>query len=378
MFTGIRRRRLPHHRRPRNRRGFVAVELFCALLTGFFLWLLIYQWRRKSIARWRRVAGDHLCTAASTRGRQARWVFFVFFLLALLSNGYNAVSQPGFALGSQFGLAVTFALVLLLGIPTTANIALEVHRRGVFCSKVGDRVSATRRHFVPWNQIAACQWVPKSYGVGSRFDDTFNRLTIAQEAVSPETKAAVTAAVGQFVPVYDHDGALVAEPDEDHRKARWIPWRDLDRPRFQFDLQTLMLLVVVIASAASLCDVHLRSPHYRAISRLEAFDPQIDYVRDDVWWLDFSACAKKPTDDDLVYLEPLTELTMLDLSGAPITDAGLEHLKGLKNLRYLTLANTGVTSQGMKDLQRALPDVSIGAIRYPPPQTIVAPLAKGK
>ncbi len=99
--------------------------------------------------------------------------------------------------------------------------------------------------------------------------------------------------------------------------------------------------------------------------------------------LDFSKCSKKPTDADLAWLEPLEDLSSLDVSGAPITDAGLTHLKGLKRLdslmlygcpvtdagmahleglqdmRWLFLTNTLVTSQGVADLLRALPNAEI-------------------
>ena len=359
------------------------MELLCALLTGFFLWLLVYQWRRKSITRWRHLAGGHLCTAESTRPRRVRWAFFAYFSFMLLGHVASAVFwHTRSNLESQFGVAGVFTLVLLLGIPVTRNIALEVREHGVFCGKVGDRVSTRRLHFVPWNLIAACQWVPKSFGVISRFDNVLNRLTIAQEAVPLEEKTAVTAALGQFVPVYDHDGVLLAEPDAEHRVARWIHWRDLDRPPFQFDLQTMLLLVVVVACAASLAGIRYRSPEHQAVMKLEAFDPKIDYYgRDDIYELDFSSCANKPTDDNLVYLEPLSELAILDLSGAPITDAGLAHLKGLKNLRHLNLTNTGVTDRGMADLRRALPDANIGKqVLWVPPNLV--PLAptppKGK
>lgn len=56
--------------------------------------------------------------------------------------------------------------------------------------------------------------MPKSFGVVSNFNSAFNRLTVAQSGVWPERKAAVTAAVGRFVPVYDYHGALLAKPGE--------------------------------------------------------------------------------------------------------------------------------------------------------------------
>jgi hypothetical protein len=121
-----------------------------------------------------------------------------------------------------------------------------------------------------------------------------------------------------------------------------------------------LLLAVVLACFAGMFGLYYSSPHYRAIAKLEAFGPRIHFFKDDVWSLDFSSCTTKPTDDDLVNLEPIKELVDLDLSGCPITDAGLEHLKGLEKLHIVNLADSGVTSKGMEDLRRALPKASIG------------------
>jgi hypothetical protein len=356
------------------------MELLCALLTGFFLWLLVYQWRRKSIARWRQVAGELLCAAGSTRPR--RWTFFVCLSLALAGHTCNAISRGHPTLGSQFGLAGLFAVVLLLGIPATRNVTIEVRQRGVFYSRTGDRILPGRLHFVPWNQITVCHWVRKGYGTVSKFDSTFGRLRIAQDTIPPEQKPGVTAAIGQFVPIYDYDSAPLTKPDETRRENNLNSWRELDPPRFQFDLQTLLLLVIVVACAANVFGLRYRSPEFQAMRKLGAFDPKIQYNgRGEVFELDFSTCANKPTDNDLTYLEPLTELRILDLSGAAITDAGLLHLKKLKKLNAVNLANTGVTDQGMADLRRALPKANIGkqVLWIPPNAVPLAPTPpKGK
>ena len=358
------------------------MELSCSLLTGFFLWLFVYHWRRKSIARMRRLAGNHVFTAGSTVTRTLRWTFFVYLSLVLLVQLGDAILFPRLAqltLSSDFGLAVLFAAVLMLGIPRTRNTAIEIRERGVLFGVGVNFRSREGLQFVPWNQIAACQWVPKRFGGIARFDGTHNFLTIGQDAVPPEQKTGVTAAMGRFVPVYDQDSAPLAKPDEEHRDAISVSWCDLDGPRFQFDLQTMLLLVVVVACAANLFALRYRSPHHQAVVRLEAFNPRIHYFKQEVRSLDFSACANKPTDDDLACLEPLSELEYLDLAGSPITDAGLVHLKRLKNLRHVTLANTFVTLQAMKDLQRDMPGLSVGAIRYPPvPNPIVVPSHKGQ
>ncbi len=97
------------------------MELFCALLTGFFLWLFVYQWRRKSVAQLRRLAGDHWFTARSTVPRTQRGAFFIFLLLALLGQLVTAVSHPHLTLGSEFGLAGLSAIILFLGIPSNGE-----------------------------------------------------------------------------------------------------------------------------------------------------------------------------------------------------------------------------------------------------------------
>jgi hypothetical protein len=351
------------------------MELLCSLLTGFFFWLLVFHWRRRSIARMRRLAGKLLCSAESARTRWVRWAIFAYFAIGLFWNVIGVILGRSFVLADQFSCAAVFAVVLMLGLPLTRNIALEVRERGVFCGRVGDRVSMSRLHFVPWNQIATCQWVVRSYGVVSRFDDARNCLSIAQDAISPEQKRAITAAVGQFVVVYDHDGTLLTEPDAAHLRAKWIAWRDLDSPRFQFDLQTLLLLAIVVACTANLFGLRYRNPEYQAMRKLEAFQPAVVYGPDDhVLELDFSACVNKPIDEDLVNLEPLAELRRLDLAGAPVTDAGLTHLSGLKALYYVNLANTGVTDEGIKRLRQALPGANIGKrVLWMPPGLV--PLA---
>ena len=65
------------------------------------------------------------------------------------------------------------------------------------------------------------------------------------------------------------------------------------------------------------------------------------------------------TDAGLVHLEGLTDLTFLYLSGTRVTDAGLVHLKGLSKLSGVTLPRLRVTGAGAKDLEQALPKLTI-------------------
>lgn len=59
------------------------------------------------------------------------------------------------------------------------------------------------------------------------------------------------------------------------------------------------------------------------------------------------------------FLEPLSNLTTLNLTGAKFTDAGLERLRVLKKLKTLQLVRTGVTEVGMRAFQVALPECEL-------------------
>jgi Leucine-rich repeat (LRR) protein len=65
------------------------------------------------------------------------------------------------------------------------------------------------------------------------------------------------------------------------------------------------------------------------------------------------------SDDDLVKLKGLTNLTALELSSTRITDNGLGHLKKLTNLKHLRLSQAKVTAKGIAELQKALPNCEI-------------------
>jgi hypothetical protein len=64
-------------------------------------------------------------------------------------------------------------------------------------------------------------------------------------------------------------------------------------------------------------------------------------------------------DEGLAHLKGFRELRRLYLGGARVTDAGLAHLHGLEKLQHISLVNTKVTPKGIRDLQNALPSLTI-------------------
>ncbi len=69
--------------------------------------------------------------------------------------------------------------------------------------------------------------------------------------------------------------------------------------------------------------------------------------------------CKKVTDDGLDHLQPLDNLTALDLRGTQVSDAGLQKLKPLKRLQMLDIRETKVTDAGVACMQAALPSLQM-------------------
>ena len=175
----------------------------------------------------------------------------------------------------------------------------------------------------------------------------------------------------------------------------WFVVAMLFRRRFQYDLRSLMLVVVAVAVPCSWVAVEMRQERKQKmaewalakeggmvfgeptwlgkllrdnslvsvaevrLSLLPVTDTGLVHLRRLTQlhrlWLD----SPKITDAGLVHLEGLRELQSLWLDSPGITDAGLVHLEGLKQLNVLVLDGSKVTDQGVKKLQQALPGCTI-------------------
>jgi hypothetical protein len=357
------------------------MELFTALLTGFFAWLWLFHFQRGRRTRAREAAGLLLMEVkvAPRVLRTLRWTKFWLVVIVLINPGakiamlyYMHASHPStfpnilrllpYSFSNYLAAAGYLAICLLIFLPTTpSRIAFEIRELGIL------HVAGAVR-FLPWKGIEQCRWFRAKTRLGRWFGwgqpRAYKRscFTAVEERIADGQKAAVTAELSRFAPVYDCGGALLAEPSEADVAARAVlPSAEPSRFLLQFDLQSLMLLVVVVSCGASCYGIHLRrlQPQWDAFAHFQSFQPSITDWSGMPVGLDFSKCANKPTNSDLAHLEPLEELRSLDLSGAPITDAGLVHLTKLKRLDYITLTDTAVTAQGAAELSRALPEADI-------------------
>lgn len=354
------------------------MELFCALLTGVFLWLFLFHWHHAALARARDVAGPLLIEVTPAlhsvqAGRPGRLrtvrILAVLFVFAWLGG----IVLPSFRLDVLIA-CITAGFLELVFPPVWKNAPLELRDLGVIRRRQGHESPPGTIAFTPWEELAGCKWcetLPDRY-LHARF------LLLERSHLSTAQVETVTAAVGRRVPVFDVDGKLLAEPDASIRpRDALLPPQGSRHLRFQFNLQSLMLLMVVVSCAASCWGVHDRSlqPQREALAQLGAFRPMVVYDGDNVWWVKFNTCKLKPGDSDLIHLQRLRDLKVLDLVGAPVSDAGLRQLYPIKTLIQVSLSNTQVTQQGVEDLKRALPNASISWSPSPPPP-VTTPVGK--
>jgi hypothetical protein len=352
------------------------MELLCALLTGFFLWLFLYHWRRSATARAREAAGALLAEVGAPRQLvlMARWFRIPFAIMMAVPFGVYVWLQCGQTYSSRSLLddfMIGFLLFNFLQAALPAwqfDCPTELRQQGVVRA-----VGMTT--FRPWSRIPNCRW----YERWPKKPWTRQSLLLDCRDLSSEEIEAATAAAARFVPGNDVDDQRIAEPPPAQGAAGAAGAKPSGRWRFQFNLQSLLLLTVVVSCAASCYAIHDRRlrPQREVLAKLNAFQPNVIEIGEDINWVDFKACTTKPGDDDLACLNGLRKLEYLYLDGSPVSDAGLKHLHAIKTLRSVSLSNTKVTQQGIDELQRQLPDATI--LCYPaPPAAPVAPAPSGK
>ena len=162
----------------------------------------------------------------------------------------------------------------------------------------------------------------------------------------------------------------------------WFAVALVFRRRFQFSLQSLLLLTVVVALPCGWLAFEMKNArmHREVLEALYRRHPgdyyAIGSLHGPLWWIlswvktfslmysasSFQLASRYPsklTDSDLELLSDLRELRGLLVEGEAITDAGLEHLVKLAQLRWLELRRTSVSDEGVKKLQRVLPGCKI-------------------
>jgi uncharacterized membrane protein len=356
------------------------LEFLIAGLTSFFLWLLLRHMAAFRRDRMRQRAGQLLQEAQLPLKRAILAAAVQLSVLLLLCGYFLAVDYLAFfvtfglsdnvkySMGGYFADSSVFLDVqCLVGVFFLMSIGSRILGRGKrpFASRI--RLSFAIHEngivyefvhgnlvFLPWESIEYMLWSPTRKKF---FLQRKGHLSFLRSRFSVDDGDAVAEILSRFVEVRGWEGKVQDPPNRTPETRRESPatktshWRSY---RFQFDLLSLMLLTLVIASAASWYAYHQHrlQPIKAAVASLAEFQPMVSYHDVDVQYLLFWGNGKKPGDADLVALRAFPQLEALEFSGAPaITDAGLAEVERLSRLQALDLLGTSITDAGLLRLQ---------------------------
>jgi hypothetical protein len=316
------------------------MEIFLALMTAATMWLFMWHLATMNRQRARRRMGALLWSVG--RSRWPRWTIvsaalIVPYTIVLVCLSGDLWLEPMQAFN-------WFMLVFNVGSLTATCIpVIELHERGILYG-----VGFLAQQLL-WPEIQYCKWTQPATQLRVRMRQL--RVQLRHKAnfypIPAQQQAEVQAIIERHVQFRDLDGAAV-NPQRPASEPAPAPQKP---QRFQFELQTLLLFVVLLSATMSWYGVHYRrqQAETQALAKLSPFAPTV-INRGTYFHVDFSRCAIKPGDADLAPLAELPRLTDLDLVGAPISDGGLALLSGLRSLKHLYLDQTAVTDNGLVHL----------------------------
>ena len=129
-------------------------------------------------------------------------------------------------------------------------------------------------------------------------------------------------------------------------------WSSPTERRARFGLASLLGLVTVVALIVGGVSMHWREyRRQRAIAeRIEALDGQVMTQLGSIYGVYFAEVNDAELQRLQRDLESISGLTILQLTGAPVTDSGMKCLAGLTGLQDLGLQNTQITDKGVRHL----------------------------
>jgi hypothetical protein len=342
------------------------MELLSAILTCVFLCLFLANCLRSARKRAQMKAGELILAVENPRRSKGKKIVFVwltllpvlllipyliliFHWIAPLSAGYSVNFLQFFQI-----LNATFCLFMPLATcPLLQRNVVEIRRHGL--------VFIVR--FCPWDKIRCCRWNAKRrvLRVQKSFGETFRKIT-AEEADS------IIQTLGRFVVVYDiNDTTLAAPPIEVDEAVEAADAARTPKQRFspfQFDLSSLMLLVLVTAAFFSWFGMRYRQAGEidKQLTRIQERFAGVNCSQNwvdgnEIFIVSFVGCKSKPGDEALEEISPLSRLEHLYLSLCPITDEGLKRLNSFPQLKTLYLSGTRISDAGLVHL-KSLPQLT--------------------
>jgi hypothetical protein len=345
------------------------LEFFIAGLTGFFLWLFLHHIRAFNRERTRQLAGPLLLKVKPT------WfeIALTFILLSLLvlfifwgfklhisatlvrpwdaPEGIDVQIIPFYWIDFDCFLGAFLFFSYLSIISFYRWNYIEIHENGVVMR------SLTGAQLIRYEKIRYFRWItPKK----TDLHISLVRLFVPYRWFTVREPELVEPILSRFVEVLDNTGKVIAAPVEGrvpYKPGRSSKRRFADLFAWQFDIKTIFLLMLLVASASSWYGYHsVRfKPQRDAIAKLAEFQPSVGCYDADVqilWF--FNLQNRLPEDDDLIAVKSLPNIKSFGLKDPKITDEGLAHLSSATKLRHLGLVDTSITGTGLAYLKNLL------------------------
>jgi uncharacterized protein YjbI with pentapeptide repeats len=342
------------------------LEYFIAGLTGFFLWLLIHHVRAFHRERKRQQAGQLVLEVKSPRWlvffRMVSFSYFLFIFFACfwmhISMTFRATHEMALGIVVQYIPYVWINIDCFLGtFLLFAYLSFLCHRWNEFVIyEHGIKFVPLGFLLIPWEKVLYCQWHPSKK---NRLQIVINRKYISKTGFFFLRDYDSTASVlCRYAEIRDQNGTVISTPPdriELHQPDAPGKKSPVRSSPLQFDLSTLFLLMLFIASASSWYGYHFArsKPQRDAVAELEKFQPYVYYYDVDVKSLYIRTSESGSLgDDDLTAVESLPTIQMLLLTSPSISDAGLAHLESAIHLKNLCLRETAVTGSGFSRLHR--------------------------
>jgi hypothetical protein len=323
------------------------MELFYAILTGVFLWLFFLSYIESLRNGIREDAGKLIVNVSysnPTHLQKSKILYFIaliFFIYVIVSaSNREGPSIGGLCFSSivmMTWLLLNYLTILIRGINERG---LQLWERGIVYTKENDQYH--RYHFIHWANLQYCKWVlsESKLIVQSRRDALDFYIAANQSETVIET-------IGRYVEIRDHNDKVLAAP-ANVQKENSPTTPKQKRSIFQFDLRTLMLLMLMAASGFSWYGIRDRHEQFnvKQLAILLEKHPDVVYELRGIEFhkLDYGKCRKPASDNDLIDLQNLLQLQYLLLEDAPISDAGLIHLESLTKLKNLKLGSKRIKS----------------------------------
>ena len=130
----------------------------------------------------------------------------------------------------------------------------------------------------------------------------------------------------------------------------------LEQTRARLAFAALLVTATVLCAALGGCNP-LTQTQKDSILKLQEHGAKINF-RGSGYEVLLTNCPEG-TDDDMKHVAALGNVTVVDIRGTSLTDAGLKHLEAVEPLQTVRLTHTMITRDGIARFQKARPKAVI-------------------